>query len=114
MINIIICFVLYIIGLTLTILTQKDILDKTGEFMYMLLMMLSLLMAFGTVMIGYGNNHIYKKEYIISLLEEEVNLDHINMAIRWNKEEKMSNNYWFRFTLKEEELIDINYYLIRK
>lgn len=61
------------------------------------------------ILLCYGYEepqHSFTKEEIIKLIEIEPSVG-IEQAIEWNQEESRYNNYFFRFTLREENLIDI-------
>ncbi len=54
-----------------------------------------------------------EKDEIIYLLEEQPSQYSIELAQKYNRQEKNGNNYWCRFTLREEDLIDINACLLK-
>lgn len=61
--------------------------------------------------LGYSKPyHEYTKEQIIQVLETTPSVG-VKLAKDWNRMEHQDNNYFFRFTLREEDLIDIDYYL---
>ncbi len=64
-----------------------------------------------SMIFGYSHSHSTKKEVIIYLLEKEVTKENIDLAEKYNAEEHRGNNYWCRFALRDEDLIDIDYYL---
>lgn len=65
-----------------------------------------------SLMLGYCTpSHNYNKETIIYLLENEFSKENIDLAKNYNGEEQLCNNYFFRFNLRNEDLIDIDYYL---
>lgn len=75
---------------------------------------LGMLIGFLTAMLlnGYaGPFHHISKEQIVYLLENNPNEETIELAKEYNCDEHMYNNYWCRFTIKDEDLIDIDYYL---
>ncbi len=69
-----------------------------------------------SLMIGYYNvdsdaKREFEKNEIVKMLEEGPNEYNVGLAEEHNKKEKQGNNYWCRFTLREEYLIDIKSYL---
>lgn len=62
--------------------------------------------------IGYLPAHSISREEVVQALGTTPNSATIRMAEQWNDDEKRGNNYWCRFSLREENPIDINQILI--
>ena len=64
-----------------------------------------------TLFWGYAKlSHSFTKEEIIEVIEAVPSVG-IELAYDYNHSEHAFNNYFFRFTLREEDLIDIDFYL---
>ena len=71
-----------------------------------------LIVSFLLVM-GYSEpKHEFTKEEVVQTLRDNPNPVTIKLAREWNEEEHEYNNYFYRFTLRDEDSIDIDQILI--
>lgn len=95
-----------VIGCVLLFVLWLSIENQDGEFaggVLLLACLLSVSLIFGYT--DYGN-----REEIIYKLQYEYSDETITDAENYNFRVKFGNNYWCRFSLRNEDLIDIDYY----
>lgn len=68
------------------------------------------------VSLGFGQQpkHSLNKQTIEYLLETDLCKENLTLAENYNEEEHRGNNYWCRFKLRDEDLINIDYYINKK
>ncbi len=116
MIATIICSILILIVICFTIVKRykKDIFTDFPFLVFASSILVTFFVGFLIIslMVGYCTpSHNYNKETIIYLLENDFSKENIELANNYNGKEHYGNNYWCRFTLRNEDLIDIEYYL---
>ena len=98
----IICSILVIFVIWCAIENQSGAISVFGGAIIGVILSLSLLFGYKKL----PNN----KEEIICKLQYEYSDKAIKEAENYNSEVKFGNNYWCRFSLRNEDLIDIDYY----
>lgn len=112
MIATIVCGLVIIVCIVILILNFTDVIYYTNDVVMKLLLFVSSLILSISLIYGYAyNSSELEKKTIIYLLETNLNEYSVDLAERYNRAEHFGNNYWCRFTLREENLIDINSYL---
>lgn len=117
MIATIVCGLVIIVCIVILILHLNDVTYYVNEDAILLLSIVSLLILSTSLILGYVHNGSKEeceseKNTIIFLLEQKPDKYSIELAEKYNRKEHIGNNYWCRFTLKEEDTIDIYSYLI--
>lgn len=116
MIATIVCGLVIIVCIVILILDFTDVIWLIRTEIPFWRSVASLMILIFSLLIGYkswGSKEEceLEKKTIIYLLETNLNEYSIDLAERYNRAEHFGNNYWCRFTLREDNLIDINSYL---
>lgn len=116
MIATIVCGLVFIVCIVILILQLNDVIYYVNDDVILLLSVVSLLILSTSLICGYIPNGSkekceLEKNTIIFLLEQKPDENSIKLAEDYNRVEHIGNNYWCRFTLREEDLIDIKSYL---
>lgn len=116
MIATIVCGLVIIVCIVILILDSTDVIFILRTEIPFLISFASLIILIFSLLIGYVNwgskeECELEKKTIIYLLETNLNEYSVDLAKKYNRAERSGNNYWCRFTLREENLIDINSYL---
>lgn len=81
------------------------------------LMIIGLVFAIAFPIMGYAPvYHEIERDAIVSITETNPDAEALRLATKYNKEEEEFNNFFYRFSLKSEEemnLIDIDYYFTK-
>lgn len=116
MVATIVCGLVIIVCIVILILDFTDIIWLVRTEIPFYALVASLMILILSLLIGYKNwgskeECELEKKTIIYLLETNLNEYSVGLAEDYNRAEHLSNNYWCRFTLREEDLIDIKSYL---
>ena len=107
MFAVIVMGIMSIFGLFVIIFTFKHDDDVVGYAMGAALIVVAGFVIALSLVVGYGDCHHYSREEVVYLLKTTPNEATIDLAKEWNKEEHAGNNLWCRFTIREENPIDI-------
>lgn len=116
MIATIVCGLVIIVCIVILILDFTDVIWLVRTEIPFWMSVFSLMILIFSLLLGYkgwGSKEEceLEKKTIIYLLETNLNEYSVDLAERYNRAEHFGNNYWCRFTLREDNLIDINSYL---
>lgn len=116
MIATIICIILVLLGVFLIVDGLQSDDYRHGEMIFcfgitttvgaVALMIISLVTGYT------GPKHDFTREEVVQALKDNPNSVTIEQARKWNREEQSGNNYFFRFTLRDENLINIDQILL--
>ena len=117
MIATIVCGLIMIVCIVVIILDLTDIIYYANDEVASVVFIVSLFVLFTSLVYGYVSTDSKEereseKNTIIFLLEQKPDKYSIELAEKYNEKEHLGNNYWCRFTLREEDTIDIYSYLI--
>lgn len=87
--------------------------DETVFLAFGLIIIISVTIISLSLLMGKPH-HSFSRQYIEYLLENDLSKENLTLAEHYNIEEHTGNNYWCRFTLRDENLIDIDYYINKK
>lgn len=118
MIATIVCGLIMIACIVVIILDLTDVIYYVNGEVISVLFVASLLVLASSLIYGYVHNgskeeRESERNAIIFLLEQKPDEYSIELAEKYNGKEHLGNNYWCRFTLREENTIDIYSYLIK-
>lgn len=108
---IIVCIVILLLNFTNVIYYKYENAVVMKLLLALSLFILIISLIYGYVHDGSKEEHESERKTIVYLLETNLNEYTISLAERYNEAELFGNNYWCRFTLREENLIDIKSYL---